>query len=676
MNERRYAVLIASSQFEDQCIQNLWCPENDVDGLNELLMSKDYGNFSESIPLKNKPHHEILLEIEQIIENASRNDLVLIYYSGHGKQDSNGNLYLATTNTRTRYLKSTSIPIDSIKTYIAASRINKVIIILDCCYSGLVGKAFLKGGIDEQLQSLSSGNGIFIMTASTGTQIALENRDERYGVFTKHIVEGIHDWKATNDDGYITMNSLYSYVNKQMMEDGHQNPMKWDFNINGEIVIARNRRIERQRNEWDSLSLALTDDDEDIRWNAVQILAKLKDQRTITSLIHALNDRSDIIQEMSSKTLREIGKPAIRPLILALNNDDHTRDYAANILLSMGKNAVGQLILALDADNSQIRARSAIVLGEIKDRQAVKPLIKSLEDNSSDVRCAAAWALGEMRESSAIESLISALNDEDHRVRVTTVRGLGKIGDIRSIGPLTQFLNDGNAEVRANTIEALGNIKDPRTEELLIQMLTDIDSNIRIKTAYALKRIGGLRSVESLIKALNDDNPNVRTNAIEALGNIKDSRAIGPIIGIFKLDKKMRKNAGNALANIGAQAIEPLSSILKENDSDIRENALDALGKINDQRVIEPLIQALGDDDSHVRFKAVCMLGNTGDSRAVEPLIFALNDKDPEIRERTAIALGDLNNVRAIEPLVRAVKRDWYEFVREAAALAVGRIKD
>lgn len=55
MTEQRYAILIASSQFEDDNLQKLKCPENDVDGLDRILKSKEYGNFSNTFPLKNSP---------------------------------------------------------------------------------------------------------------------------------------------------------------------------------------------------------------------------------------------------------------------------------------------------------------------------------------------------------------------------------------------------------------------------------------------------------------------------------------------------------------------------------------------------------------------------------------------------------------------------------------------
>lgn len=142
--------------------------------------------------------------------------MILIYYSGHGKLDHAGKLHLATTNTNAKYLKSTSISINFIKDLLDDSRTTKVILILDCCYSGLAGEAFARGGFHEELQSLSQVTGTYIITASSGTQAAFEKPEDGYGVFTKHAIEGITSWEAANKEGNVTMDSLYSYIDKEM----------------------------------------------------------------------------------------------------------------------------------------------------------------------------------------------------------------------------------------------------------------------------------------------------------------------------------------------------------------------------------------------------------------------------------------------------------------------------
>lgn len=248
MSERRYAVLIASSQYPGEPkLQDLRCPENDADGLNQIFTSKVYGEFTETFVLKNRPHHEVLLKINQVLKRADKNDLVLLYYSGHGKLDPAGRLHLATVDTVISTLEATSIPVESIRNYTDVSPSTKIILILDCCFSGAVDKAFLRSGVDDQLQMVSGGRGTYIMTASTGIQAAQEKEGDQYGIFTKHILEGIREGKADLDgNGVVGMDELYRYVHDRVLEEGFQEPMKWDLNIRGELVIARTGKSPRQ----------------------------------------------------------------------------------------------------------------------------------------------------------------------------------------------------------------------------------------------------------------------------------------------------------------------------------------------------------------------------------------------------------------------------------------------
>ena len=75
------------------------------------------------------------------------------------------------------------------------------------------------------------------------------------------------------------------------------------------------------------------------------------------------------------------------------------------------------------------------------------------------------------------------------------------------------------------------------------------------------------------------------------------------------------------------RAIEPLIVCLQDNDSDVRRNAAEALGKLADERAIAPLILCLKDADAEVRRQATKALGALGDMRAVEPMIACLKDQ-------------------------------------------------
>lgn len=587
----RYAILIGNSQYDDKNLSCLKFPENDVDSLYKILISKDYCNFSEVSHLKNKLSYEVLQRIEQILVKARKNDLVLIYYSGHGKQDLHGRLYLATKDTDIEILKSTSIPIESIKRFIEDSNTNKVIIILDCCYSGSIGNTFLRGGVDDQLQSLSKVRGTYIITGSTAIQVALEKESEKHGIFTKHIIEGIRDWGAADEFGKITIESLYRYVYKQMQE-GYQKPMKWDLGVEGELIIAcMDEPKLQQKTTWDSLASALKSKDATVRKNATEILGRS-------------------------------GKPALELLLQALEDDNSEIRSIASLYLGEIKDsiAVEPLILALKDNDSQVRTRAAFALGKIGDNRAVEPLIQALKENYDDIQEVSikAEALMEFKDSDIVGLLIQTLKDNDSQVRKRITFVLGKIGDNGAVEPLIQALKDENRGVRKRAAYALGEIRDTKAIEPLIQALRD-DKRVQEQAAFALIKIGK-PAKELLIHALKDDNKEVRKQVAMILIKIGDG-------------------------NIRVQ-------LLKDKDPLIQKKAAIILEEEWDIDAIDPLIQLLKDEDANIRERAAFILKEIGCRDAVVPLIQFFEHEDPVVREKAAIALVGSNNPKAIENLL------------------------
>lgn len=245
MSDQRFAVLIGSGSYpNEEKLQDLHCPPRDVDGLAAALRSR--GSFANVAVVKNAPHYEALLEINRTLKRAGKEDLVFIYYSGHGKLDLANRLYLCTPNTIMDALEATAIPVQLIRDYVEVASCYQVVLVLDCCFSGAAGGVFARSSVDDQLQLVSRGRGTYIMTASTAVQVALEKEQEQYSAFTKHIVEGLETEAAdVDEDGLITMDELYQYVHEQLRRENFQEPMKWAINVRGELLIARTGKTPR-----------------------------------------------------------------------------------------------------------------------------------------------------------------------------------------------------------------------------------------------------------------------------------------------------------------------------------------------------------------------------------------------------------------------------------------------
>jgi len=101
---KRYALLIGASDYADQRIPNLPACANDVKALHALLTDPSIGLF-------NPDHVTVLIgkdvtppkvkdALDQLARKTSGDDLVLVFFSGHGATDERGRAYWVMADTQ------------------------------------------------------------------------------------------------------------------------------------------------------------------------------------------------------------------------------------------------------------------------------------------------------------------------------------------------------------------------------------------------------------------------------------------------------------------------------------------------------------------------------------------------------------------------------------------------
>jgi hypothetical protein len=241
----RRALVIASYTYADGGLRHLVVPAHDAEAFAAVLSDPEIAGFHVTT-LINELHHVVGKAIADFYVGSRRDDLTLLYFTGHGLKDVEGRLYLAMANTRLEALRFTGISAALLNEAMEESPSRRKVLILDCCYSG----AFPPGRAtkaDESVHTVErfQGKGRAVLSASDATQYAFEGDDVRgsgtSSVFTRHLVEAIRSGAADLDqDGDIALNELYSYVYERVItEMPHQRPKKQE-NVDGRILIARN----------------------------------------------------------------------------------------------------------------------------------------------------------------------------------------------------------------------------------------------------------------------------------------------------------------------------------------------------------------------------------------------------------------------------------------------------
>jgi hypothetical protein len=249
---KRYALLIGVNEYSDSKLPNLSTPVQDVEDLVSVLTDANIGGFSEVQPLKNITAQEARTSIVQFFQQPRKTtDLLLCYFSGHGVRDSLGMLYLAFADTRDRLYDANAIDATWLRNIINKTTSKKVILILDCCYSGSFdrgskGEVGVGSSVGARPLFEGNGTGSIVLAASDSIQLAWEGgRFEgkvENSLFTRYLIEGMRTGEADkDDDGVISVDELFDYArDKVVAQTQKQVPVKWNYKYSGTLVIARN----------------------------------------------------------------------------------------------------------------------------------------------------------------------------------------------------------------------------------------------------------------------------------------------------------------------------------------------------------------------------------------------------------------------------------------------------
>jgi uncharacterized caspase-like protein len=200
----KVALLVGVSQYGPGFNQ-LPAAVNDVQAMQRVLLHPDMGDFDKVMPLIDPDPQEMGTAIENLFGDGRRDDLLLLFFSGHGVKDESGNLYLATRVTRKNerggLIRSTAIAARFVQEIMSDSRAKRQVVILDCCFSGAFGEGLLaKDDSSVDVKRQLGGEGRVVLTSSTSTQYSFEQQGSDLSIYTRYLVEGIETGAADLDE--------------------------------------------------------------------------------------------------------------------------------------------------------------------------------------------------------------------------------------------------------------------------------------------------------------------------------------------------------------------------------------------------------------------------------------------------------------------------------------------
>lgn len=253
----RKALLVGNSAYVDPAITPLLAPRTDIEKLGALLSDPAIGGFDVAPPQLDISADEFRLAISNLFADAKKNDLLLLYFAGHGVRDNNGRLYLAVRKTQIKRLNATALPAQFILDEMSKSASRRKVLILDCCHAGAVfedgtlrarSAAYDAGLVRDSF--LPVGTGTYILAASQSGQSAFEEIDPETktakSIYTGLIVDAISTGNAAPDSKDITVSDIHDYIREHRNRDGVETtPELTVFNQSDTLVLCSNPNVRK-----------------------------------------------------------------------------------------------------------------------------------------------------------------------------------------------------------------------------------------------------------------------------------------------------------------------------------------------------------------------------------------------------------------------------------------------
>ncbi|MBW4653766.1 MAG: HEAT repeat domain-containing protein [Kaiparowitsia implicata GSE-PSE-MK54-09C] len=379
-------------------------------------------------------------------------------------------------------------------------------------------------------------------------------------------------------------------------------------------------------------------EDEELHWEAERALQELGSEEAIPGLIKILDEHEDSdVRSRAVEVLGNLGgEEAISGLLKAFKDqDNHVLSRAERALEELkSETAIPELLKFLQDENLNVCRSAAHVLEALGNEEIIPELFKILKEELShglSNKIEEIFSLlVSLSNDAATPVLKEALNDESSYVRFIASLALAEIGNKDAIPELINALKDKNADVRLVAVKALGELGGKAAIITLTNALDDEkDDDVRLKIEQALAKKDGEAEPDDLTKDIHDEDLYLRR--INGLEELDDDEAICLLINCLK-DESNNMNYGMKII------------------------ALWSLRNLNREKVVSELLKAFQDDNHDLLLRAIESSDQIGDEIEIK-LSEALDfDKSPDVRREAAEALGQMNNKAAIDWLLVALQ--------------------
>lgn len=407
--------------------------------------------------------------------------------------------------------------------------------------------------------------------------------------------------------------------------------------------------------------------------------------------VEALSDWNTPVMERANalSTLRGAGSTARAYIHKLLRSANWTARIDGLTLASQtGMPGLSEVLIVASTDrNWAVRAHAAsLAVGTSAEHQAaIEPAIKALlGDPIGNVRLAAYKTLAAWHPGATYIS--DALSDPDTEVSYWAAQQYMSRTEIRTLTPEVR------ARLADSIITKLRNTQwraaDSRSIPTLFMLgaighgalydaIINAPPNIRAQAVSVIGSRAGKTAADLLLRLTQASDPNIQRSAINVLQGVCDKRHGPRLLDIMKtaLDPQVRQCALQALGRIQyKESLPHVLKLLEERDRNVMGAALSTIAAIGDKSIVPRLLELYETEhDGYMRSQWVNPIAQLLKHDAADFLRAATRDNHQAVRQAAVYAVRSfLKEDDQTDILMRVVQDDDNDYVRYSAISHLG----
>jgi WD40 repeat protein len=222
--QKRRALLIGINHYKE--LTSLQYAVRDVKAIKDALEGFRYEDIQilhdDAGPKQKPTYKNVVRELEEFVERAERDDLLLVYFAGHGKMKKDKPwLFLSDSKwNEEKQWYDQVLSVEKLKSLLKQGASERLVLMMDACQTGEVGE---RDAVDPSerarfiRRAYEEARGIAVLAGSSPGQKAQEITELRHGVFTHYVLDGLKDRSLVDErTRMLTVSRLAAHVTQKL----------------------------------------------------------------------------------------------------------------------------------------------------------------------------------------------------------------------------------------------------------------------------------------------------------------------------------------------------------------------------------------------------------------------------------------------------------------------------